>query len=303
MPENSINENASLEALAQQRDEARQQAENSQKNTWQIIAEISGAPELEEQRVKLIGQKTFKLNYAAITQSTYNTASDISEEFQVMGTQGAYSYTEVNLPIYMGQEYKEDGTIHLIATVSADTVYEKAFDRTAMNVNALEIYRPDMKDDKLDTIWMGEIDATNATSERNEVGYKRKYSELFKLPNVIAGDMTTDNYYQSEGADLFNPNKQVITQKTFQFFEETAYAYTKPNGEQVFKKIWKDYSDLMLNKNQAIMNDVVSIMEGEDEEVYLEGQNQVFFMGTWEIAADLPVDEDIKNNYTKWGEI
>lgn len=293
--------------------EARSQAENAQMQDREVIAKIRGSKLLTEGKVQLIGKKTFNLNYATVTQSTYNTASGIEENFQIMGQQGAYSYTEVNVPIYAGMEFNEEGFIHVIATVSADSVFESGIERTLLNVQALDEYRPDLKDDKLDVLYQCEMgtDLENASlinNWRTPQGFKRKYSELLKLPNVIAGDMTSDNYYKDTAAgevdyDFKGNYEQIITQKTFQFFEKSA-AFQENTGYN--KKIWKDYTDLLINKNQAIMNTTTKFMnanqEGNNGGIRVDGQNQIFFVGKVECMAELPIDPNIAGNYTKWGE-
>ena len=138
--------------------EARTQAENAQKNDWEIIAEIRGSKKLSEGKVQLLGERTFNLNYSSITQSSYNSSEVVkNENFQVMGTQGAYSYTNVDIPLYAGVEFIEEGYIHIIATVTADTVFESGVDRTLLNIDALSVYRPDMLQDKKDVLYEMEM--------------------------------------------------------------------------------------------------------------------------------------------------
>lgn len=299
--------------------EARQQAENAQKNDWQIIAEMRGSKLLTQGKVQLIGKKTFNLNYAAITQTAYNTNENIQEEFQVMGKQGAYSYTEVDIPCYAGFEAQEEGYIHIIATVTADTVFESAFDRNELNVKPLDEYRPDLINEKFDILMASENGTTrnygnNIEKYTEAIGFKRKFSEYFKLPNIIAGDMTSLYYeettpiegranYFISGRDNVN---EIITQKTFQFFETDRNYEAKSIGDDrtAQKKIWRDYTDLMINKNQAIENPIIEIPETQTGEggYYIQGQQQIFFVGKCYLVAELPIDEAIKNNYTQWGE-
>lgn len=199
--------------------EARAESENANANPWQIIAKIRGSKMLSEGKVQLIGQKSFNLNYAAITQNTYNNSNDVSEEFRVMGKQGAYSYTEVEFPIYAGMEFVEEGYVHFIATVSADTVFEKAFDRSLLDCTPLEEYRPDLKDDKLDVLY--KIEVNSETPEDNSIlGFKRRFSQYFKLPSIVSGDLTSDNYYTRKLGTtkyMFDENDQTITQKPSNF--------------------------------------------------------------------------------------
>ena len=292
--------------------EGRQQAENAQKNDWDIIAQIRGSRVLTEGKVQKIGEKTFRMNYASITQNTYNNNENIADEFRVMGKQGAYSYTEVDIPLYEGVEFIEEGYIHVIATVSADTVFEGAFDRLELNVNALDQYRPDMEGDKQDVLYnieLGTATYNGIESAAMVKGFKRKYSEYFKLPNIVGGDMVTLPYYQTAviGGDLqsniYKKNEQLLTNSTFQMFELSDMAYIGLDGAVAFKNSWKDYSDLALNRNQAITN---VVQEGShiagNGAINIGGQNQVFFVGVCQCIADLPINEQIKTNYTKWGE-
>lgn len=300
--------------------EARSQAENAQLNDWDVIARIRGSKKLTEGKVQLIGEKSFRLNYSSITQNAYNTNSNVKPEFQVMGTQGAYSYTDVDIPCYAGMIFNEEGYIHVIATVQAETVFESGFDRSLLNVTPLSEYRPDLVDEKYDALYKIEMSTEysndiNGDIANQIVGYKRKFSELFKLPNIIQGDMTSNDYYEiglisPGGATKYRTHmfadRQVITQKTFQFFE-TGYDWifedyekdvTSP-GLAFRKKIWRDYTDIQINKNQAIKNQV---LDNEDGSIHVMGNNQIFFVGKAYCLADLPVDSAIKHNYTTWGE-
>lgn len=292
--------------------EMRSQAENAQLTDAQIISKIRGSKELTEGRVQLIGQRTFTLNYSTITQSTYNTNENISEEFQVMGTQGAYSYTEINLPIYGYQKFNEEGFLHVFLTVSADSVFESGIDRMLMNITPLDEYRPDLEGDKLDVIYEYEFGTERKADTLNEeyynriVGYKRKYSEYDKLPNCIAGDMTSNNYdeYISNKSQVWQYQSEIETQKTFQFFEnDAAETFTYSSGVDN-KRIWYDYTDLLINKNLAIP---FVIQKGisdyaDTPSIFLDGQNQIFFVGIASCIATLPMNNGIENNKTQWGE-
>lgn len=289
--------------------ELRSQAENSQLNDWDIIAKIRGSKKLTEGKVQLLSTKTIGLNYQAITQSTYNTNANIKEEFQTMGQQGAYSYTEVDIPLYQMQEFNEEGYIHVIMQVSADTIFETGFERTGLNINYDDIYRPDLKDLKHDVLYRIEKDGSRSivNNLKSVDGFKRKFSEYFKLPQPIGGDMTTGGAYQtaSDGTNNFimpEAKTRIETQRTFQFFEID----DRFSNEYVPKKIWKDYTDLQINKNQAIRQEELRINSNktnEDYEILIKGQNQIFFIGLAECITDLPIDESIRKNYTTWGEM
>lgn len=281
--------------------ESRSQAENAQMNDWDVIAKIRGSKKLTEGKVQLIGQNTFNLNYATITQNAYNTNSNIEPEFQVLGQQGAYSYTEVDIPLYAAMEFVEEGYIHVIMTVSADTVYENGVDRNDLNITPLDEYRPDMLNDKKDILYkieMGTEHIENIEQYTEAIGFKRRYNEYFKLRNTIAGDMTTNDYYGYINQSTYQPSK-IITQKTFQFFDNNPEKIILPNSEIIEKKIWKDYTDFHINKNQAIQNEVVKY---SDNNYFINGHNQIFLVGLATCVAELPIDGSIAENYTKWGE-
>ena len=288
--------------------EARSQAENAQLNDWDIIAKIRGSKKLTEGKVQLIGQKTVTLNYSTVTQNTNNNAEEVTEEFRTIGTQGAYSYTQIDIPLYAGFEFNEEGYIHIIATISADSVYESGFDRLEMNITPLDQYRPDMLEDKKDVLYefeTGTMGYRDIEDYNNVIGFKRKYSEYFKLPNIIAGDMTTNDYYESiiNQQTRLDDSTEVITQKTFQFFETDRNNFWDLDvGIILEKEPWKDYTDLLINKNQAIKNDIEYDRAGRIPHVRIKGQNQLFFVAKCICIAELPIDDSIKDNYTTWGE-
>ena len=289
--------------------EARSQAENAQLNDWDVIAKIRGSKKLSEGKVQLVGQRTITLNYAAVTQNTNNNANDVNTEFRTIGTQGAYSYTQIDIPLYAGFNFIEEGYIHVIATISADSVFESGFDRLELNVTPLEQYRPDMLEDKKDVLYECETGTQGFTSVDDYsriIGFKRKYSEYFKLPNVIGGDLTSNDYLESEmrKAAFLVPDERVITQKTFQFFETDRNSFwDEAQGEIYITQPWKDYTDLLINKNQAVKNTVELYKDGRElATVRVTGQNQLFFIGKCICIAQLPIDESIKENYTTWGE-
>ena len=310
-------ENASLITWLQWENkisEARSEAENAQANTWDIIAKIRGSKTLSEGKVQLIGKKVFNLNYSAITQNTYNNNEEVSEEFRVMGKQGAYSYTNLNMPIYAGYEAIEEGYIHIILHVYAESIFESGFERTSLNVNALDIYRPDMATEKNDVLYEIECstdyaDAGGTPDFKKIKGFKRKYSEYFKLPNCICGDMTTLEYLDfanqymaiSGSMDLV----PVITNNTYQFYQTYDRTYTiNDNGGAMYLielSPWKDYTDLLINKNQAIKNTILRTTDNE-QIIGISGQNQIFYAGECTLTAILPMDSAIKDNYTTWGE-
>lgn len=287
--------------------EYRSQAENAQENDWDIIAKIRGSRKLTEGKVQLLGTKTVGLNYQTITQNAYNTNTGIKEEFQTMGTQGAYSYTEVDIPLYQMIEFNEEGYIHVIMQITADTVFETGFERTGLNIDYDSIYRPDLKDLKHDVLYQIEKDGSRSVKGNLKAvdGFKRKFSEYFKLPQPIGGDMTTGGAYETKltsdmSATGTTEGTRIEPNRTFQFFEiDDRYTHNYKR-----KQIWKDYTDLLINKNMAIMQEEEAVADINDkyDVIRVKGQNQVFFIGMATCVCDLPIDENIRKNYTTWGE-
>lgn len=304
-------------------DYVRMQAETAMKNDWDIVAELRGAPPALEGKVQLIGKKTIPLNYSAVTQNAYSNASGIEPQFKALGTQGAYSYTEIKVPLVEYFEGKEDGIIITIATVWAETAYTSAFNRQSLNISAKDRYRPDLADAKIDIMYRIE-GGTNYKTQAEEIianksasviGFKRKFSELFKLPDCIcSGDLLQNGYYRIDysGDALTEPNyigEELIPNNTFTFFENSRYDFIDEANSEfentfvITKKFWLDYSDLMLDKNQAVKSEKCMInVEGSDVDYIMNGHNQIYHIGKITKISNLPIDEAIKNDFTKWGE-
>ena len=283
-------------------DQVRSSSENTNENDWNIIAKIRGSKLLTEGKVQLVGQYTFQLNYNTVTQTSYNNAEDIQPEYQVMGQQGGYSYTNIKVPLYAGMQFNEEGYIHVIISVTADSLYETAVDALEKAVRWDERYRPEMKDDKLGVLYKCELGTEyveKAEDYEEIVGYKRKYNENFKLCNILKGDLMTNDYYGYVNSAGVYVESLVITQKSYQFFEPNPEGFYDTNGEFYEKKIWLDYTDIAINNNQAIKNKIIKY---SDDNYFINGKNQIYIMGKALCIAELPIDGDIKNNRTKYGE-
>lgn len=292
--------------------EARSEAEDGAAglNDWDIIAKIRGSKKLSEGKVQLIGVQTFNLNYAAVTQNAYNNSDSVQDvRFKTLGQQGAYSYTEIDLPCFAGYETAEEGYIHVIATVYAESVFCTGIDRLELNVTPLEQYRPDLKDDKLDTIYNCEFGTTKILEDQiennspyNAVGFKRKFSEYFKLGTCINGDICNQPYIQIEKQGQNDvENGTLIPQNTYQLYEDDSADIIDTFTNQIIrKKPWKDCTDLLINKNLAIRQEVEQTAGNNYYRV--TGYNQIDYIGIAYCHVDMPIDEAIKKNYTTWGE-
>ena len=292
--------------------EARSEAENGGAglNDWDIIAKIRGSKKLSEGKVQLIGQKTFNLNYAAVTQNAYSNNEDIADvRFKTLGQQGAYSFTEIDMPCFAGYETNEEGYIHVIATVYAESVFCTGIDRLELNVTPLDQYRPDLKDDKLDVLYNIELGTTGGKifqEDTTTVGFKRRFSEYFKLATCINGDICNQPYMQlgQDGyADKFAGT--LLPYDTFQLYEDGAGSTIDPDtGEEIDKDPWKDATDLLINKNLAIKNEIIPSKESRPpfNAYRILGHNQIDYIGIVYCSVDMPIDESVKSNFTNWGE-
>lgn len=308
-----INEGATLldwMSWEHKADLVRQETMDSQLNTWDVIARIRGSKKLTEGKVQLVGFRDFDINYSAITQNTYNNNQEIAEEFRVMGKQGAYSYTYLDMPIYGGYETVEEGIMIISIHVYADTIFETGWERTLLNINKEDQYRPELKDLKEDVIYKIEsgteyfasIPGQNSVDYKEAFGFKRRFSELFKLPNVCQGDMCTEGYYRyGDDYDMATGNIQ-ISNGTYQFsMPAIEKYYDKIIDKQMKLDIWKDYTDILINKNLAIP-EVAKVQIEENAFICLNGQNQLFYGGELELDCELPIDKDIIDDFTEYGE-
>lgn len=302
--------------------EALAQAENANKNVWDIIAQLRGGSPAQQNEVQLIGENTFDLNYKSVTQSTYNANSAVQERYQALGEQGAYSYTEIEVPTFAGYVFDTECILHYTLTVWADPVYERAIDRTAMNVKWDQIYRPDLAKDEYDTLLSAELSVnypvTDTTNDHSDqaIGYKRKYTEYYKLPNCIAGDMVKENWLMEDMEPMnlpimgnYAPTTELIGQGTFTFFETsvntTRNVQPLNDGNDISnwngKQIYFDYTDLQINDNQAYKNDLYCPGSDYNNSICVDGNNQIFFVGTHEQECILPMDNIIETNFQEWG--
>lgn len=304
--------------------ESRSEAENANLNDNELIAKLRGSQLLTEGRVTKIAEKTIPLNYSSITQTNYNNIAN--EKAQATGTQGAYSYTEVNIPILEKIKFKEDGIVHIVATVWAEKIYESAYDRMNLNVNILDLYRPDMLEKKKDVLYKAEIDNTEIF-QLNEnyyevIGFKRAFNEYFKLPNIICGDLTSNpiiNYndredgetkYDAISFNYIDKEKIILTNNTYQFnLTGGMLMYDADLNHFIRLNYWQDYTDILINKNlaykEAVFNGPDFDAQGElngKQYVIIAGQNQIDYVGNLTMITDLPIDDSIKSNYTQWGE-
>lgn len=282
--------------------ESRSQAENEQKNDWDIVAELRGSIPVSDGKVQYLGMKEVGINYQQVSQTTYNTA-DINPDQQTLGATGAFSYTEFNISLINYHHFKEDGYIHIIQQTSSDTVFETGLDRNELNIQYDSEYRPDLKELKEDVLYYQESNGTSPTGVYTK-GFKRKFSEYFKLPNIINGDMTSSPIYQIDGTGT--NIGEIPLKKEFQFFEiSDSYFINEDTKTYIAKSIWKDYTDILINKNLAIREKINSYGDSGQPThgtVWIDGANQLFMIANTSCITNQPIDEKIKQDFKQWGE-
>ena len=99
--------------------------------------------------------------------------------------------------------------------------------------------------------------------------------------------------------------EELIPNDTYTFFRNSAQYYTDyMQGISIQVKWWKDYTDLMINRNQAIKQDITTYINEDtgESETRINGHNQIFMVGYHQVIADLPIDSAVKENFQKWGE-
>lgn len=288
--------------------QSRTEATDEQMNDWDIISRLRGSKTLTEKRVQFLGMQVVDMNYSRVPQTTYNADNSISDEFRNLGQTGAFSYTYFECPLIIGQEFKEDGFIHVIAQTSADVIFENGINRQLLNVEYEDLYKPDLMTLKDDVIYRKEFGVDLSSNENEVVGYKRKFSELFTMPNIINGDTTNNPIYELYANP--NPSDDDVEVKTgnpvptkdYYSFLENPNMY----GNNQLNTLVFDNTDLMINKNQAIENPTTYFDDEEnsaERQIYVKGPNQIFFHGIHEAITELPVDNSIKDNYTPWSEV
>lgn len=308
---------------------AKKQALDSQRNAWEIMAEERGSTVALQGKPSIIGKKSFYLNYSSITQNAYNNNEQIEDKYRTMGYQGAFSYTNIDMPLLENFKAEEEGNIHLIALITAESVFTSGYNRQYLNIKADEIYRPELAENKHDVLYKMEMRSSYSTetdwenSKSQVIGFKRRYSEYFSLPNNINGDMTDEGYFitgtddslERESATLERTsaqfNSMIDSNSTYTFYENNPDYYKPANNTSyqngIEKKIWRDYTDIQLNKNMAIPNMVretknINYHGTNKGGSFVDGQHQIFYVGKLHMITTLPVDEAIKNDFLKWGE-
>lgn len=164
-------------------DEYRMQSSNAVKTDEQVIAELRGTRVANENIPYIIASDTVPISLSIEPQSV--------EGELLLGDEGAISYTDVklNLPVHFNAV--KDGYIHIFYYVQAN---DNIIDPNAVPIDILksefsDFYRPGLSEIKDSPLFLSEITQTNDNSQI--IGYKRRYSEYTRLPNIIRGDYTS----------------------------------------------------------------------------------------------------------------
>lgn len=282
----------------------RESAENAQLNDWDIIAKIRGTRPATQGKVVQLGEKSVGHNYSQVSQTVYNEATP-NENFQSLGVTGAYSYTEFEIDLINYEEVIEDGYIHIIAQTTTDTIFSGGIDRELLNVKMEDQYRPELKDLKDDTFLELEIETTPMTlvsEEFQNVGFKRKFSEAFKLPTIISGDLTREGFEEVSSGNQIPSESYWICQENLSIKEKDTYDH------DIEMHKWKDNTDYLINNTMALKQQTLAVNYPEGETTgnlghRILGKNQFKLIAECTMVADLPIDESIKTDFKSQGEV
>ena len=283
--------------------EKREIAENANKNDWEIVAEIRGARKVEDGKIQILGTKEIGINFTQVSQTAYNDSEITDENFQSLGTTGAYSYTQYDIDIVNYEEIKEDSFIHVLVQISVDTAYAGGINRELLNVSAQDMYRPEFKELKDDTMKSIELNTSTQSLARKNEGFKRRYNEMFTMPSHISGD------FISTGVTDSNTKNPIASEAHWIGAYEKAWIKDK-TGIEIEMLKFKDYSDEVINRSMALKMDLYAFDNAyvtspwqKNLSYYIEGKNQFKLIAETTMKANLPIPEEIRSNRKYQGEV
>ena len=281
--------------------EARAEAINAQKTDWEIIAELRGSQVALEGKCQKIGHTEVGINFQQIASTTYGTDATIAPSQQALGQTGAYSYTTFNVDCCAYQQFKEEGTLHIVARANFNTFYMNGMSIFLTKENIDDFYRPELCELKDDTLKLHEMSTTYADGTPSDpvedIGWKRKYSEYFKLPDCVNGDLTSGGWY-----DTHNNNAPILSKDYWTGGENTVKA-PDPALNLLLKQRHLDYSDLIVNRNLAVKQPITNAnTDAYNGNAIVSGENQFFMDAIATCITTMPIDERIKTDFKNVGE-
>lgn len=184
---NGTNSDAAQHLSWEQRyKQAKQSVLNANKNDWDIIAEMGGTEPVINDRVQLLGELDYELNYQQITQS----APEIDNS-SPLGTTGSFSYTRADGTLFSHKSFQQHGFIHVLITVQIDKGYEEGTPKELLKSKVDEIYTPSLAKKEIQLIRSAEIVNVSGVTVGETAAYQPPWAEYKRLPRLITGDMRT----------------------------------------------------------------------------------------------------------------
>lgn len=300
----------------QQIAEYRERSQNANMTDHQVVAELRGSKPAQEGKVRYLGEANIPVNFQQIAATAQSDINGLSDQFQGLGVVGAFSYTEFSTDIFSYESFNEDGYVHVLCQISADHVYQNGLAREHAIGVSVQDYRPELStlvDDQLYSYELGTAQAGqgSAITPTDLIGYKRRYSELLRLPDSHSGDLTSGGYLDVGRRDAQGNSTPIASQDYWTYTRPILYEniyVTTPASKGAFittMKPWLDYSDLLLNRNQTVPNYISSISQSFDPldiDARLSGEAQFQFFADCECDTQMPVNPDISGNYLEAGQ-
>lgn len=181
--------------------EYRRRVLDSDKNDWDIIAELGGTTAVTTDRPVYLGDKVINVNYQQVTGTAPGTDSHGIETR--LGTPGAYSVTIGGDTLFSHKEFKQDGILVITATISCPPSYQYGCHRQFLLRRTNDLYNPELANQNIDPKLREEITCLDNTANAVQ-GFKKKYSEFDELPDLFYGDVRS-NSLVTTGGTVQNP--------------------------------------------------------------------------------------------------
>lgn len=166
----------------------KQRQDNTNKNDWDIIAEMGGTAPAIDDEVQFLGEVEYPMNYQQITQS----APEINSS-SPLGTTGSFSFTNASGELFNHFHAKQHGFIHILAWVNMEKVYEASTPKELLKSDVTDIYRPGLAKKEVQFLLKKEVanNGAGGTSETT-IALQPAWAEYKRLPSFTSGDMRSE---------------------------------------------------------------------------------------------------------------
>lgn len=249
-----------------QRAELLRQANNQEKSDIEILSEFYGTAMPTENRPLVIGQKTVSLSDTLIAQS-----ASTSEDH--LGVDGATSTFIDDEPLMNGFFSPVSGYILVFYEFQTEPIMIGARARESFLTSYSDYFRKDLLAVKDDVMYLNEV--YGQLQPGALVGWKRKFSEVSRLPSTFIGDCV----------DTWNNSSSVAIRSELKLWLTNLVLGPTPTGTKI------DFSDYPIQQ-QSVDNGDPGVSTSE----------QFWFVGTK--YCRFAFDEHDANELAlnKWGE-